>query len=199
MKEFLKRVCNYFYFCKNKRLVTTMGNGKVSFFRGTKIVYTWGADKNNIQIDEGARIYGSLTACRNGFIHIGKSVHLGPYSRIQSVNKVYIGDFTTIAPHVTITDNNNHPINPEDRRNMCIAPPGAYEKSWMVSENKSVFIGSTVWIGEGAYIAKGVTIGDNSIIGAHSVVTKDIPPNCIAAGNPAKVVKNNIDKVPSVL
>lgn len=57
-------------------------------------------------------------------------------------------------------------------------------------------IGKNVWIGEHARICKGVTIGDGSVIAANSVVTKDVPALSIAAGNPAKIVKENIDQVP---
>ena len=58
---------------------------------------------------------------------------------------------------------------------------------------KPVYIGKKVWIGVGAIILKGVTIGDGAIIGAGSVVTKDIPAGCLAIGNPAKVIKENVE------
>lgn len=59
---------------------------------------------------------------------------------------------------------------------------------------KPIAIGNNVWIGGNVVILQGVTIGDNTVIGAGSVVTKDIPSNCIAAGNPAKIIKENINK-----
>ena len=56
-----------------------------------------------------------------------------------------------------------------------------------------------MWIGRNSIISKGVTIGENSIVAAGSVVTKDVPPNCIVGGNPAKVVKTDIDKEPRLI
>ena len=60
----------------------------------------------------------------------------------------------------------------------------------------SIYIGRNVWIGEYSRICKGVTIGDNSIVAANSVVTKNVPANCIVAGNPAKIVKKDIESTP---
>lgn len=67
----------------------------------------------------------------------------------------------------------------------------------MHSANAPIAIGRNCWIGQNARIQKGVTIGDNSIIAANSVVTKDVPANAIAAGNPAKIVKTDIDQIPA--
>ena len=64
------------------------------------------------------------------------------------------------------------------------------------SDSAPIVIGRNVWIGENARICKGVTIGDNCVIGAGAVVTKDIPANCVAVGNPARVVKTDIDTLP---
>lgn len=57
---------------------------------------------------------------------------------------------------------------------------------------KSIYIGDNVWVGQGAYIMPGVHIGDNSVIGARAVVTKDIPPDSIAVGVPARVIKSRL-------
>lgn len=64
----------------------------------------------------------------------------------------------------------------------------------MYSDNAPIVIGENVMIGNNARICKGVTIGDNCIVGANAVVTKSVPANCIVAGNPAKIVKENIDQ-----
>ena len=66
---------------------------------------------------------------------------------------------------------------------------------WKHSDHKPITIGENCWIGRNVSILKGVTIGDNSVIAANSVVTKSIPANSIAAGNPAKVVKTNIEEI----
>ena len=92
--------------------------------------------------------------------------------------KVVIGDDVLIGSNVVIADNDFHSVNPVARK-----------KGECDNISKEVIIGNNVWIGADVYICKGVTIGDNSVIGAKSVVTKSIPPNCIAAGVPAKVIK----------
>lgn len=107
-------------------------------------------------------------------------------------NNIRIGDYTAIANNVTIVDHNYHPINPADRKYMRQTPLGSIERSPIYSLNKPVSIGPNVWLGNSVRVCKGVSIGDNSIIGANSVVTKDIPANCIAVGNPARVVKTDI-------
>ena len=88
---------------------------------------------------------------------------------------IYVGDDTMFAPNVVITTT-NHTINPElrEKRMQYVKP---------------VHIGKNVWIGSGAVILPGVTIGDNSVIGAGSIVTKDIPANVVAVGNPCRVLR----------
>ena len=88
---------------------------------------------------------------------------------------IYVGSKTMFGPNVTVATA-AHPILPELRAK-------AYQY------NLPVKIGENCWIGAGAVILPGVTIGDNSVIGAGSVVTKDVPPNCVAVGNPCKVLR----------
>jgi acetyltransferase-like isoleucine patch superfamily enzyme len=114
----------------------------------------------------------SLTT-EGGRIHIGNYCLISPGVRISAALEVTIGDSCMIAHSAYITDSDWHDI---------------YDR---VSGGKPlpVKIGNNVWIGDSAIICKGVTIGDNSIIGAGAVVVRDIPPNSVAAGNPAGVVK----------
>lgn len=88
---------------------------------------------------------------------------------------IYIGDKTMIGPNVTIATA-GHPILPSLR-----------EKA--MQYNIDVHIGKNVWIGAGAVILPGITIGDNTVIGAGSIVTKDIPANVVAVGNPCRVMR----------
>ena len=92
---------------------------------------------------------------------------------MQAQGGIYIGDKCLIG-HNTVIATINHEINPKIRRDLI---------------PKKVVIGNNVWIGSGSIILPGVSIGNNSIIGAGSVVNKNIPGNCIAVGNPAKVIK----------
>jgi len=86
---------------------------------------------------------------------------------------VWIGDHTMIGPNVTICTT-GHPVDPTYRE------MGAHY-------SLTIHIGRNVWIGSNTVILPGVTIGDNTVIGAGSVVTKDIPENVVAVGNPCRV------------
>jgi len=94
---------------------------------------------------------------------------------ILDVCEVRIGDHVFIAPGIHIYTA-THPLKAELRRTQEFGKP--------------VTIGSDVWIGGKAIICPGVSVGDRSVIGAGSVVTKDVPPGVVVAGNPAKVIRN---------
>lgn len=109
-----------------------------------------------------------------GSIHIGKFCLICPGVRISSATGIMIGDSCMMAQSVHITDSDWH---------------GVYDRGESVGKSAAVKIGNNIWLGDSAIVCKGVTIGDNSIIGAGAVVIRDIPPDVIAAGNPAVVVK----------
>lgn len=122
----------------------------------------------------------------NPTLKIGNNSTLG-YGTVISISKeVTIGDNCLIAPNCIIMDSDDHPINPNKR----LTGNGITK-----DEIKSVSIGNNVWIGSYCSILKGVNIGENSIISAHSVITKDVLPNCIYAGNPARPTLRDIDKI----
>lgn len=107
--------------------------------------------------------------------HFGKNIYANFNLTVVDDTHIYVGDYTMIGPNVTIATA-GHPILPELRKK-------AYQF------NASVKIGKNCWLGAGVTVLPGVSIGDNSVIGAGSVVTKDIPDNVVAVGNPCRVVR----------
>lgn len=114
-------------------------------------------------------------------LNFGNNCNIGPYNHITCINEIKIGDGFLSGRWVTITDN-SHGSNTFSEQ---LIPPG--ERS--LFSKGAIVIGKNVWIGDKATILPGVNVGDGVIIGANSVVTEDIPSNCIACGNPAKIVK----------
>jgi galactoside O-acetyltransferase len=108
-------------------------------------------------------------------VHLGKNVYFNFNATLVDDTHIYIGDCTMLGPNVVIATA-GHPILPELR-----------EKA--LQYNLPVHIGRNCWLGAGVLVLPGVTIGDNTVIGAGSVVTKDIPANVVAVGNPCKVLR----------
>lgn len=109
-----------------------------------------------------------------GHIQIGKYCLICAGVRISAATEITIGDNCMLANRVYVTDADWHDL---------------YDRSMFVGQSSPVRIGNNVWLGDSTIVCKGVTIGDNSIVGAGAVVVKDIPPNVVAAGNPAVVLK----------
>ncbi|KAB3539723.1 acyltransferase [Alkaliphilus pronyensis] len=103
-------------------------------------------------------------------------------TQIRCAKSITIGNKVAIANNVVIMDSDFHSIVYSDGSHSIKEAP--------------VFIGDKVWIGREAIILKGVTIGEGAIIAAHSVVTKDVPPHCVVAGNPARIVKEGVRWIP---
>lgn len=106
-------------------------------------------------------------------VFMGKNCYANFNLTLVDDGNIYIGDAVMFGPNVTVATA-NHPIHPKLRLRG-------------LQYNKDVHIGNNVWIGANTVIVPGVTIGDNTVIGAGSVVTKDIPANVVAFGNPCRV------------
>lgn len=141
-------------------------------------------------------IYGELGSRSHGRIIIGNNSMIGRNVQIRSCKHVSIGSYVTIAANVIIQDNNIHPVCPAFNKVRMQVSEDSDLHLWKWSSVAPVTIGDNVWVGENARICKGVTIGENCVIGANFVVTKDVPANCVAVGNPARVVKTDIDRLP---
>ena len=137
-----------------------------------------------IRIDEAGliQVSGIFTMFNGAFVHIRKGGRLILHSgyinwgcNIVCEGTIEIGEDCAIAPNVLIRDCDSHKIVGQEDKSV-----------------KDIKIGKHVWIGQNATILKGVTIGDGAIIGANAVVTKDVPTFSVVAGNPAKVIKENI-------
>lgn len=116
-------------------------------------------------------------------VHFGKNIYANFNLTMVDDGHIYVGDYTMFAPGVIVATA-GHPILPELRETVY-------------QYNMPVHIGKNCWIGAGAIILPGVTIGDQVVVGAGSVVTKDLPSNVIAVGNPCRVIReiNEHDRV----
>lgn len=115
-------------------------------------------------------------------VHFGKNIYANFGLTLVDDTHIYVGDYTMFGPNVIVATA-GHPILPELRN-----------KGYQY--NASVHIGKNCWIGAGVIIVPGVTIGDNVVVGAGSIVTKDLPDNVVAVGNPCKILRkvNEHDK-----
>ena len=116
-------------------------------------------------------------------VHFGKNVYANFNLTMVDDGHIYVGDSTMFAPGVIVATA-GHPILPELRETVY-------------QYNMPVHIGKNCWIGAGAIILPGVTIGDQVVVGAGSVVTKDLPSNVVAVGNPCRVIReiNEHDRI----
>lgn len=108
-------------------------------------------------------------------VHFGRNVYANFNLTMVDDTDIFVGDYTMFGPNVTVATA-GHPILPQLRE-------------MLYQYNIPVHIGSNCWLGAGVIVLPGVTIGDNTVVGAGSVVTKDLPANVVAVGNPCRVLR----------
>ena len=108
-------------------------------------------------------------------IRVGRNVFVNQNCTFYDLGGLDIGDDVLIGPNVSLITS-GHPLEPSQRRAGVVAKPIVIEKN--------------VWIAAGATLIGGVTVGENSVVAAGSVVTKDVPPNTLVGGNPARVIRS---------
>lgn len=133
------------------------------------------------EIGEGCYIETPFYANFGGHhVHFGKKIYANFNLTLVDDTHIYVGDYTMFGPNVVLATA-GHPILPQLR-----------EKGYQY--NAPIHIGKNCWLGSGTIVLPGITIGDNSVIGAGSIVTKDIPSNVVAVGNPCKVLRKIDEK-----
>lgn len=127
-------------------------------------------------LGEGAHVTPPLFVDYGENIHIGARTFFNYNLTALDVARITIGEDCQIGPNVQLLTP-THPIDPQPRRDKLEAA-------------EPIVLEDNVWLGGGVIVCPGVTIGENSVIGAGAVVTKDIPANVVAVGNPARVIRS---------
>lgn len=128
------------------------------------------------ELGEGCYIEPPLHSNWGGHhVHFGNRVYANFNLTLVDDTHIYVGDGTMFGPNVTLATA-GHPILPELRERA-------------LQYNMPIHIGQNCWLGAGVVVLPGVTIGDNTVIGAGSIVTRDIPANVVAVGNPCRVLR----------
>lgn len=193
MTEREKMLAGELYDCGDKELLTQWHKGKDLAREYNNCKSSDLQTKNKILTELLGGRGENLWITAPFFVDYGNNIYFGNNCEVNmnctflDDNKIVIGDNALIAPNVQIYTA-FHPTNAKDRFGE-IKADGTFE--FCKTQTAPVIIGDNVWIGGGAIIMPGVTIGDNVVIGAGSVVTKDIPSNKIAYGNPCRVIKEN--------
>jgi acetyltransferase-like isoleucine patch superfamily enzyme len=154
-------------------------NGIIEF--GENVVLNSDFKKSNTSLTTKVKFVTGI----NGEIIIGNNCDFNGTCFV-AYDKIVVGGYCQFASSTLISGTDFHSVDPEIR---LLQMKGSKIKHESVHK-KQITIGNNVWVGWGSIILKGVSVGDNSVIAAGSVVVRDVPSNCIVAGNPAKVVKN---------
>lgn len=130
-----------------------------------------------------------LTFAHGGAISVGEYCYIGESTRIWSARSIRIGNRVLIAHNVTILDSLTHPIGAKARHEHFkhIITDGHPDRIDL--GERVVDIGDDVWIGCMSIVLRGVSLGQGAIVGAGSVVTENVPPWTLAAGNPARIIR----------
>lgn len=191
LRSIIKGIVYWMQFCKIRKFLILHGS-HYNFGPTSRVELSDGSIPEDIVVGDFVDVYGTISSQNHGKINIGSHTRLGRNAVIQCCDSVTIGSHVAIARETVISDNNTHPSSVLFRKVKSMMPPSSTVHLWRFSAHKPVVIGDNVWIGERSRICKGVTIGENSIVAANAVVTKDVPANSIAAGNPARIIREGI-------
>lgn len=180
----LRKLLNAYHRAKfNSSALCDIGEGSRVNFR--KVVGKQGV---SLKIGKSSIVEGSILFDReDAIVLIGDKTFIGA-SVIACAENIEIGNDVLVSWGCSIVDHNSHAMDWSSRKNDVITWKQG-KKDWSGVKIQPVKINDRAWIGFNSIILKGVTIGEGAIVGAGSVVTKDVPPYTIVAGNPARVIR----------
>lgn len=142
-----------------------------------------------VSIGTGSNVEGGLWLERSGAtVRIGSRTHIGANTIFTCARDISVGDDTLISFDVLVSDHDSHSLFADERAG-DVSEWMAGRKDWSHVPIAPVVIADRCWIGAKAIILKGVTIGEGSVVAAGSVVTRDVPPWTLVAGNPARPIR----------
>ena len=146
--------------------------------------------RSAVRIGAGTHLYGRLLLFpQSGEIMIGAHCFIGPGAQIWSARQVTIGDRVFVSHGVNIHDSNAHPMSARLRHIQFVhSTSPEVVQAFAAIRMAPVVIEDDAWVGFNATVLKGVTIGRGAVVGAASVVTSDVPPWTVVAGNPARII-----------
>lgn len=192
MNELEKCMAGKYYNCHDRIFLNFKGHARKLLKEYNALVYEQKEEKENIL----KQLFGGIGTkvsvglpfiCDYGRnIYVGSNVSVNMNCTFIDCNKIIIGDNVMIASNVQLYTA-THPVELEER----LVPEWNSETEPFVCQTYAlpIKIGNGCWLGGGVIVLPGVTIGDGSVIGAGSVVTKDIPDNSLAVGNPCRVIR----------
>ncbi|MGL4374632.1 MAG: sugar O-acetyltransferase [Turicibacter sp.] len=183
LNEIKERMHNQkLYYCDNEELIAEQMKCQELLYDFNQTRPSEGDKRSNLlkemfaSIGENCYIQPPLNANWGGkYVHFGEGVYANFNLTLVDDCDIFVGNHVMFGPSVTVSAG-THPIHPKLR-------------SQQAQYNLPIHIGNNVWIGANAVILPGIKIGDNTVIGAGSVVTKDIPENVVAVGNPCRVLR----------
>ena len=143
-----------------------------------------------IEIGDNSLVEGRIFFDREeGFVRIGSRTFIGASTNLVCADSIAIGDDVLIAWGCTIVDHNSHSLVWSERKD-DVTKWIRGEKDWSKVPAGKVVIENRAWVGFNSIILKGLTVGEGAVVGAGSVVTKDVAPYTIVAGNPARIIRD---------
>ena len=187
MLQIVSKILNFLKSFINKAKINNLGKNSKPYCLIFK------RDGNSkINIGDNCLINGRLvTETSESIINISNNVFIGGNTIIDCLGEIQILDNVLISYECILSDHDSHSIDSSKRIN-DLSRFQSDKMIWKEVDNKKITIEKNAWIGMRSIILKGVTIGEGSIVAAGSVVTKDVPPYTLVAGNPAIVKKKLI-------
>lgn len=192
MNELEKCLAGEYYDCHNEIFLKYKNNARKLLARYNSLSYDQKDEKNRILGELCGKIGSNVSIGQPFICDYGKNIYIGNNVSVNmnctfvDCNRIEIGDNVLIASNVQLYTA-THPVELTER----LTPDWKPESGEYFCRTYAlpIKIGNGCWLGGGVIVLPGVTIGDGTVIGAGSVVTRDIPPNCVAVGNPCRVIR----------